>query len=164
MKVILIRHGQAAPYCDNDAGRDLTHFGQAQAKQTAKHLLAKHTVDFIIASPFNRAKQTAQILQESIKAQGGSAHLVIVDGITPEADPKQGLIEIDKVITQSFGDAQDICVAVVCHMPIVAKMTAILLGDFVGAFELAEYRTLEMPAIAPIEATQTDGFIPSQPA
>ena len=35
MKLIFVRHGQATAYCADDAGRNLTPFGQEQARQSA---------------------------------------------------------------------------------------------------------------------------------
>ena len=63
MKLIFIRHGQATAYCGDDMRRDLTEFGQTQAKETGTHLTDRHSLDMIITSPFHRADQTAKILQ-----------------------------------------------------------------------------------------------------
>lgn len=52
MKLIFIRHGQATAYCADDMRRDLTEFGQTQAKETGTHLADRHSLDMIITSPF----------------------------------------------------------------------------------------------------------------
>lgn len=167
MKLIFIRHGQATAYCDDDAGRNLTDFGQAQATETAEYLTKNHNVDLIIASPFNRAEQTARILQKAIIAQGGSPAFISLGSITPDDDPKQGIDDIDNVITKHFlnTDTTDKAIAIVCHMPIVARMVAILDNDGLPApmFDLAEYRVLQTEVIAPELAEQIERFSPRQP-
>lgn len=164
MKIIFIRHGQAAPYCKDDAGRDLTEFGQEQAKQTADYLLAHHQIDLIISSPYNRAEQTAKILQNLAMAQGQMPDFMHLDSITPDDNPKMGLEGVDKLINERFGDAADEqTIAVVCHMPIVSRMTSILTGDSPVAFELAACQVLEMPVVAPAFAAIVDNFAPEQP-
>lgn len=167
MKLIFIRHGQAAPYCEDDAGRDLTDFGRQQAAQTA-HFLCQHTQDFpidaIIASPYHRADQTAKILQDTLVAVGQNPAFITISSITPDDDPVVGLDDIDCAIRHKFGtDTDDLTVAIVCHMPIVARMTAILEGLSPASFELAECRVLQTSVISEGLATQTAHFIPTQP-
>lgn len=157
MKLIFIRHGQAAPYCADDAGRDLTEFGQAQAKETAEQLLTKYSPSLIIASPFNRANQTAQILSDLANQQGKPHEFITLDSITPDDDPQKGLDDIEALI-----GTHD-CVAVVCHMPIVARMVAILDDLPPAMFELAEYRVVAMDVFGAGLARQTDAFAPQQP-
>lgn len=167
MKLIFIRHGQATAYCADDAGRNLTEFGQAQALETAEQLTQNHEVNLIIASPFNRADQTARILQKTLIAKGLAPAFITLDAITPDDDPKAGLDAIEAVINQHFvgQDVEDKTIAIVCHMPIVAKMVAILDVDGLPApmFDLAEYRVLQMSVMAPELAVQLERFSPRQP-
>ena len=167
MKLIFIRHGQATAYCNDDAGRNLTEFGQSQASETAKYLSTNHHVDLIIASPFNRADQTARILQKTLISQGDTPTFITLGSITPDDDPKQGIDDIDNLIVEHFQgvDTSDKTIAIVCHMPIVAKMVAILDGDGLPApmFDLAEYRVLKTDIIAPELAVQIERFSPKQP-
>ena len=167
MKLIFIRHAQAGAYCADDAGRDLTDFGQYQAKEMAEHLSRHHTVDLIITSPYNRAKQTATILSQALNHQPSPPAFVTLNNITPDDDPKAGIDGIDDVITKHFKD-KDIChktIAIVCHMPIISKMVAILDADGLPApmFDLAEYRVLMTDVIAPELAVQAERFSPPQP-
>ncbi|MDO4895908.1 MAG: histidine phosphatase family protein [Moraxella sp.] len=164
MKLIFIRHGQATAYCADDAGRNLTDFGQAQALETAEHLAQSYDVELIITSPFNRAEQTARILQKTLSTNGRSPALMILNGITPDDDPKMGLNGIDNVITQHFqNDDKDKTIAIICHMPIVAKMVSVLDDLPVCTFDLAECRVLTTDVIAPSFATQVERFSPKQP-
>ena len=164
MKLIFVRHGQAGPYFEDDAGRDLTEFGRLQAAQTAQHITSMHQLDLIIASPYNRADQTAKILQEQAIASGQSPSFVTVSSITPDDDPVTALDDIDCVIRAKFDmDTDDKCIAIVCHMPIVARMVAQLDGLSPAAFELAECRVVQTAVLAEGLARSVDGFIPDQP-
>lgn len=159
MKLIFIRHGQATAYCADDAGRNLTEFGQAQAQETAEQLLSKYSPNLIIASPFNRANQTAQILSNLANAQNKPHHFITLDTITPDDDPEKGVDDITALVNPQEHE----CVVVVCHMPIVAHMTALLDGQVPVSFELAEYRVLDISVIAQGLGTQVDAFSPAQP-
>ena len=68
MKIYLVRHGQTESNAgDVKQGREgfLSDFGKQQIKATAS-ALSKISVDKIICSPYDRAKQTAEIISESI--------------------------------------------------------------------------------------------------
>ncbi|MDO4441249.1 MAG: phosphoglycerate mutase family protein [Moraxella sp.] len=165
MKLIFVRHGQAAPYCDDDAGRDLTDFGRQQAKQTAEFLAGESgSVDVIIASPYNRANQTANIILDELTAAGQETAFITVSSITPDDDPQIGLDDIEYAIRHKYGTQTDNLTAViVCHMPIVARMTAILEDSTPSHFELAECRMLDTEVIAAGLARQVGRFVPMQP-
>lgn len=163
MKVIFIRHGQATAYCADDAGRNLTEFGQAQAHETAKHLVGRHQVDLIIASPFNRANQTAKILQKVANEHGQNPDFITLDSITPDDNPVRGVADIEEIVGSRFGYECDKTIAVVCHMPIVARMVSVLDGLPPAMFELAEYRVLITDVIGENLATQIEQFSPKQP-
>ncbi|MBE9578258.1 MULTISPECIES: phosphohistidine phosphatase SixA [Moraxella] len=165
MKLIFIRHGQATAYCADDAGRDLTEFGQAQANQTATHLTERYSLDMIIASPFNRADQTAKILQNIANNKGQNPTFITLGSITPDDDPVAGVADIEQIITSHYGHEHDKTIAVVCHMPIVARMVAYLDTDGLPPpmFDLAEYRVMTADVIAQGLARQSERFSPVQP-
>lgn len=165
MKLIFIRHGQATAYCADDAGRNLTEFGQAQAHETANHLIAQYHLDMIIASPFNRADQTAKILQNLANEQGQNPAFITLNSITPDDNPVQGVADIERIISATFGDEHDKTIAIVCHMPIVGRMVAYLDADGLPPpmFDLAEYRVLTASVIAEALSKQVDRYSPKQP-
>lgn len=163
MKLIFVRHGQAGPYCADDAGRVLTQFGQAQADETARYITDHHKVDLIIASPYVRADQTAKILLDKLNQAGQTPQFLTLDIITPDDDPVVGVDGIDTLIRQQFGDDAEPCVAIVCHMPIVAYMVAHLDGLLPSSFELAECRVLQTAVIAEGLGHTCDRFVPKQP-
>ena len=163
MKLIFVRHGQAGPYCADDAGRDLTEFGQAQAAETAAHIVQHHAVNLIIASPYNRAQQTAKILEEKLFEAGQAPDFISLDCITPDDDPAIGIDRLALLI-DAHGATDDATIAIVCHMPIVARMVSILEGEPATWFELAECRVLNCDVIVADLAESVGGFIPKQPA
>lgn len=63
MKLWLLRHGEAEAHARSDAQRELTPHGRKEVKQSAGHLPG-HGVSKIVASPYVRAQQTAQIVRE----------------------------------------------------------------------------------------------------
>lgn len=76
MYLILMRHGEAVPQTENIANknRSLTPKGVRQARKTARILarFLKGRKIEIIASPFLRTRQTAEILSEECKS--GEVH------------------------------------------------------------------------------------------
>ncbi|UNU73193.1 phosphohistidine phosphatase SixA [Moraxella nasovis] len=159
MKLIFIRHGQAHPIKDTDAVRELTAFGRKQASSTADWLSVHYQIDLIISSPYTRAIQTADIIADKV----GSPQRLQIDGITPDDNPMAGVQAIDEAILQYFdGKADDKTVAIVCHMPIISSMVAILDGNTPTYFDLAACSVLDAMVVAPEYAKQINRFIPSQ--
>lgn len=162
MKVIFVRHGKAAPYCEDDAGRDLTEFGRLQVQQTAQYLTEHYQLDLIITSPYNRADQTAKILLSQALALGQNPSFMSLSSITPDENPMIAIDDLEDIVRAKFGeDLDDKCVVVVCHMPIVASMVAKLENLSPASFELAEARILQMSVLAQGLATTQDVFIPN---
>lgn len=167
MKLIFVRHGQATAYCADDAGRDLTDFGKQQAQETADFLANYATctpIDVIITSPYHRAAQTANIILNTLINANQNPKLLTLDSITPDDNPSRGLDDIIDIIYHECGvDNDNLTIVIVCHMPIVARMVAILDGLSLCGFELAECRILQTYVIAPNLARQVAQFIPKQP-
>lgn len=154
MQIILIRHGQAASLKTTDAARALTSEGEFQAQQTAAWLVNQgYQLDALIVSPYVRAQQTAYHI-----AQAFDLPMTICDKITPDDDPKQAFEWLDEL---SLPDSA--VIAVVCHMPIVAKLAALLTGEpvhHVSGFNLAEAQVVDLPMFASGMATVSAQFIP----
>ena len=117
----------------------------------------------IITSPFHRADQTAKILQNIAQDKGQNPTLVTLDSITPNDDPVVGVSDIEQIVASYYGDEPNKTIAVVCHMPIVARMVAYLAEDLPSMFELAEYRVMTTDVIAWGQARQSERFSPTQP-
>jgi phosphohistidine phosphatase len=152
MQIILIRHGQAESLKTTDEARALTADGEFQAQQTAAWLVNQgYQLDALIVSPYVRAQQTAYHV-----AQAFDLPMTVCDKITPDDDPKQAFEWLDEL---SLPDSA--VVAVVCHMPIVARLAMLLRGESVAGFDLAEVQVLDMPMFALGMASVSARFIPN---
>lgn len=161
MKVIFIRHGDAGAYTQPDNARNLSELGKAQAQQTADWLndFAKKNVtpDLFIVSPYNRARQTCDIVRQNFS----DVPLQIYEHITPHNNADNAIKGLDKIIETAQNENPNLdCVVIVCHMSIVAYMVSILTGDTVEGFNLAEARVLETEVFAPNLATEMTRFVP----
>ena len=151
MKLILMRHGQAEAYNDSDQTRQLTEFGYAQAQQTAEYIMNKYQPDAFVVSPYDRAQQTLAAFTKIVPDVQVSVH----DDITPSDD---AVIALNN-LTDVKGD----CVLVVCHMPIVAKLAALVTADTPEFYALAEARVFDLDIIAADMGQEIDRFVPKQP-
>ncbi|WP_227429597.1 phosphohistidine phosphatase SixA [Psychrobacter sp. I-STPA6b] len=151
MKLILVRHGQAEDYQQNDKTRQLTAFGQQQAQQTAQYIMQKYQPDLFIVSPYDRAQQTlAKFTQLAPEVE-----IQTYADITPADNAMSAL--------RHLGDVSAECVLVVCHMPIVAKMAALVTATHAESYALAEARVFEMEILAADMGQEIDRFVPTQP-
>lgn len=151
MKVILMRHGEAAEGVTPDSARPLTDFGIKQAKQTAGYLADTYQLDVLVASPFDRAQQTMAQAAKHFP----TLSVITQDNLTPSDDPKAAFLQLAKIEAD--------CLLVVCHMSIVAKLASLLTGDSFEAFSLAEARVFEMEFLMTGMAREIDRFVPDQP-
>lgn len=148
MKVILMRHGEAERQTQQDSERTLTELGQKQAAETAQYIVDTYSPDVFVVSPYVRAQQTLQALTK-LKPD---VPIKVHPDITPEDDAMQGIRGLIEVEGQ--------CVVVVCHMPIVAKMAALLTADTPEPYHLAEARVFEAELIAPDMGQELDRYVP----
>ena len=151
MKLILMRHGQAEAYKDSDKNRQLTEFGFAQAQQTAEYIMNKYQPNIFIVSPYDRAQQTLAAFTKIAPNTEVSVHA----DITPSDNAMIAL--------NNLADVQGDCVLVVCHMPIVAKLAALVTADTPEFYALAEARVFDLDIIAADMGREIDRFIPKQP-
>ncbi len=156
MKIILMRHGQAAEhsyenYAHPDSARQLTDFGQQQAAQTARYIIDNYQPDYFVVSPYIRAQQTLKKLQEIAP----KIPVTIQDNITPADDAQAALSDISRIEAE--------CLIVVCHMSIIAHIASLLTGISPESFSLAEARVFEMDFVMSGMAHEVDRFVPKQP-
>lgn len=155
MKVVLVRHGEAGPHAGDDAARALTGRGWLQARSTAEWLrgeLGTTTGVRLLASPYQRAQETAQVLAELL-----GTPVCTVAAITPDDDPRVALAAIEEA-----GAGADVLV-VVSHMPLVAVLATWLTAGTLGSgrgFGLAEARVLEAELAGPGLATERAVHVP----
>ena len=123
LELYLIRHGIAAERGDDypdDSKRPLTSTGISRLRKEAKALDALGIgFDQILSSPLVRAKQTAEVLAESLKSKPPVA---FVDALAPAGTPAAVIQEIAK-------HARKARVALVGHEPDMGELAARLIGS-----------------------------------
>jgi phosphohistidine phosphatase len=122
MNLYLLRHGIAvdpsAPNITKDAERPLTPKGQRRLRQIAEAMGAlKVSFDVILSSPYVRAKQTAEIVAETLKRQ---KLLKVSDHLTPDGNPKSLIQELNELRPKPKN------ILLVGHEPYLSKLIALL--------------------------------------
>ena len=113
MKLWILRHGEAQGHARTDAERNLTEHGRAEVLRSAAHLIGQ-PLSAIIASPYVRAQQTAQLVQEALAFK---PEIRTVPWLTPDGNPQQVLEKLDT----------DDNVLLVSHQPLVGNLISYLL-------------------------------------
>lgn len=152
MNIILIRHGQAESFASDDASRMLTTQGEHQAQQTAAWLLNQgYQLDALVVSPYKRAQQTAYHV-----AQVFDIPITSCDQITPDNSAQAAFEWLDELLLP-----ESATIAVVCHMPIVASLAALLTGESSVGFSVAEAQVIQMPMFAADVGKVIARFVPT---
>jgi len=155
MNIILIRHGQAESFASDDASRMLTTQGEHQSQQTAAWLLNQgYQLDALIVSPYKRAQQTAYHV-----AQVFDIPITSCDQITPDNSAQAAFEWLDELLLP-----ESATIAVVCHMPIVARLAVLLTGESVqhiAGFSVAEAQVIQMPMFAAGVGKVIARFVPT---
>jgi phosphohistidine phosphatase len=112
VKLWVLRHGQAEAHAATDAERNLTAHGREEVLGSAAQLIGK-PIDAIIASPYVRAQQTAQLVREAL---GFAGEIRTVPWLTPEANPLQVLEQLESADN----------LLLVSHQPLVGNLIGLL--------------------------------------
>lgn len=112
MKLWVLRHGEAEPQSRSDAERALTARGREQVLHSAA-LLIGQPLTAIIASPYVRAQQTAQLVREAL---GFEPQIITVPWLTPDSHPLRVLERLE-----ATGDQ-----LLVSHQPLVGSLISLL--------------------------------------
>ncbi|BAO61144.1 phosphohistidine phosphatase SixA [Pseudomonas protegens] len=112
MKLWVLRHGQAESHAPTDAQRNLTAHGREEVLGSAAHLIGQ-SIAAILASPYVRAQQTAQLVREALGFEG---EIRTVPWLTPEANPLQVLEQLDSADN----------LLLVSHQPLVGNLIGLL--------------------------------------
>lgn len=123
MDLYVIRHADALALGERgittDSDRPLSAKGETQSAAVGKMLQRRGIVlDKLVASPYLRAQQTAQILLQQLKP---APELLTTDALEPDAKPRK----LAKYLETLKGD----CVGLVGHLPHVAVWTGWLIGS-----------------------------------
>jgi phosphohistidine phosphatase len=124
MNLYIIRHAiavdEANPEYGSDSERPLTDKGRKKMRQIARSL-RKLGVDFdlIISSPYERARETAEILAEVFKMQ---KKVAFTNCLTPESNPELVISELnEKYAVDSL--------AIVGHEPHLSSLVSLLTAE-----------------------------------
>ena len=122
LELYLIRHGVAADRGEeypDDSKRPLTSDGIARLKKEARALdLLGVTFEQILASPLVRARQTADVFSEIMKAK---PPIATSDALTPAGSPAAVIQELSKHMRKAS-------IALVGHEPNMGELAAHLIG------------------------------------
>ena len=142
MRLYLSRHGQAVSRAATDAERPLTEGGRA-ALLAHWQIMRDNgiTVSALISSPFVRARQTADCIDQ---VYGGLPRM-ICDQLVPEAHP-QALF--DWLLANPPVDSA----VLVSHMPLVSQLTA----SWTGARERIGFNVGTVACLA-VDVAAADG-------
>lgn len=126
--IYLLRHGiafdRADPKCPPDPQRPLTDKGVARTRAAAKGLRELGAEpDVILTSPYLRARQTADIVQD---VAAGGVRVKRVAALVPDGDPAEVLEALSKY-------TRPMCVG---HAPNLDEVAAWLLGCSTPPFAL----------------------------
>ncbi|MCP5536367.1 MAG: histidine phosphatase family protein [Akkermansiaceae bacterium] len=139
MDLLIIRHAQAEDYAINDASRILTAKGQAQSRRVGEFLKSNGLVpDVTLASPYARAKETAEIFCQA----SGADEPVIEPWLGCGMRPEKAMSEL--AAYSGFGR-----VAICGHNPDFAYLAEWLLGSQAGGFHVRKASIIHFSNIHP---------------
>ncbi|MCY7295861.1 phosphohistidine phosphatase SixA [Alteromonas sp. a30] len=131
MRLFIMRHGEAEPYNTSDEARNLTIYGRSQAQQAGIWLKQEYDqIDMALVSPFVRAKQTLESIQQFVDV----GRVEINTDITPCGNPSLVHDYVD-VLLNEHSDVKSLLL--VAHMPIVS----FLLDEFCKSNQAALFGT-----------------------
>jgi len=117
VKLYLLRHGTAETWLndDQDFGRQLTEFGEAEVARQAEVFTQLASANFECwVSPYKRTQQTADIFFANAQLNKQTTRL-----LTPDA----GTVGISDALVSQTGD-----LLLITHQPLVSKLIALLSG------------------------------------
>lgn len=121
LNLLIMRHGTAEGMVRPDFQRRLTDRGVEEARGQGRFLVRKGVkLDRIIHSPYERARHTAELVNESL-----SLPMEVCDHLVPGGD-------VDAVL-DSIGGVEG-HLLLVCHLPIIAEIAMDLSGRNLGFF------------------------------
>ncbi len=116
----IMRHGEAEAYTTHtyDAERCLTQYGREQVLLVAQQL--SDEIDTLLSSPYVRARQTAQIVEQAINYK---KDIVFSELLTPDQPVDKTL---EWVLSLDWSSA-----LLATHQPLAGELISLLSGDSV---------------------------------
>ncbi|OWJ91523.1 phosphohistidine phosphatase SixA [Pseudomonas sp. A46] len=115
MKLWLLRHGEAEPRAATDAARELTRHGRQDVLHSAARL-AGRPLGAILASPYVRAQQSAELVCEAL---GFTGAIGIAPWATPDSDPRAAV--------EFLSERGEEEILLVTHNPFVSELAGLLI-------------------------------------
>jgi len=115
MRLWLLRHGEAEPQARSDAERMLTKHGRKEVLKAAG-LLAGRPLKAILASPYVRAQQTAELVREALGFVGA---IGTAPWLTPDSDPRE--------VLQYLSERDETELLLVSHQPLLGDLAGLLI-------------------------------------
>lgn len=115
MRLWLLRHGEASPQAPTDAERPLTPRGCDEVLRSAE-LLKGRPISAILASPYLRAQQTADLVRQVIAFRGAV-------GTAPWATPESGVREA----LAYLDEREESEILLVSHNPFLGELAGLLI-------------------------------------
>jgi phosphohistidine phosphatase len=124
MNLYIIRHAiavdEGTPEYEDDSLRPLTDKGRKKMRQIAKGLRALGVdFDLILSSPYDRSKETAEILADVFKVK---ADVAFSDNLVPMGDPDLLIAEMNEKYNASS-------MALVGHEPFLSALIGLLVSE-----------------------------------
>jgi phosphohistidine phosphatase len=114
VRLYLLRHGEAEAPRTNDARRALTEHGRAEVRASAA-LLAGIPLQAILASPYVRTQQTAELAATQLGYRGV---IESADWLTPDSDLRDAL--------ERLSERSEDELLLVTHQPLVGALGGLL--------------------------------------
>ena len=134
INLYLLRHGEAAAMAPTDSQRPLTEHGRQQVAVSAGLL---PQLDLMVASPYLRAQQSAQIVAETVAIAKQSTS----ETITPDSSPSDVVAWLETVDAES--------ILLVTHNPFVSQIASWLTGDLGIGFRTGTLAHLQGDFVGP---------------
>ncbi len=122
MNLLIMRHGEAEPYASEykDESRPLTDHGRKQVRAKSQ-AIAAYDPKMLLASPFLRTQQTADIIEASLERH---AERTACDWIRSESSVESAIFELNQLQAEAL--------LLVSHMPFVSMLVEYLTGARIG--------------------------------
>ena len=136
-RLIIVRHGEANPGADHDAERTLTPTGEQEAIAAGQWLAEVLPDANILCSPYRRAQQTAELINQSLQGP-----LQLASWLTPDTSP----VDVADQIINATSD-----LILVSHQPLVGRLESLMVNarDLGQMWATAECRVLDADLFAP---------------
>lgn len=139
MELLIIRHAQAEDFAMDDSSRKLTAKGHEQSRRVGEFLKGNGLVpDLTLASPYRRARETAEAFCQSSGAEPPVIEPWLACGMRPE-----------KAMSELAAYAEFSRVAICGHNPDFSYLAECLLGCQTGGIHVRKASVIHFSKVRP---------------